>query len=102
MGELDAAIGPGSPHTMRSAVVQAAQAAAGEVATVVIAGLDDLLLAQDRYRAERLADALAARDIGVVLLLTHADQSRDVAADERPGGHAVRVGRRVPGRDGCP
>ncbi len=76
VGELDAAIGPGSPHTMRAAVVQAAQAAAGGVATVVVAGLDDLLLAQDRYRAERLADALAERGLGVVLLLTHEDQPR--------------------------
>ena len=69
---------------------------------MVIVGLDDLLLAQDRYRAERLADALAERDIGVVLLLTHADQSRDVAADDDRDGPAVRAGRRVPGRDGCP
>ena len=84
VGELDAAIGPGSPHTMRSAVVEAAQAVAGGVATVVVAGLDDLLLAQDRYRAERLADALAARGIGVVLLLTHADHARDLATDGRP------------------
>ena len=83
VGELDAAIGPGSPHTMRSALVDAAQAVASGVRTVVITGLDELLLAQDRHRTERLADALAGRGLGVVLLLTHADESATPA--EPPG-----------------
>jgi RND superfamily putative drug exporter len=83
VGELERAIGPGSPHTMRSALVDAAQAVASGVRTVVITGLDALLLAQDRHRTERLADALAGHGLAVVLLLTHADET--AAPTDPPG-----------------
>ena len=85
VGELDAAIGAGSPHTMRSAVVQAAQAAGR----------------RGRDRGDRRARRPAARPgpatapsgsptpspsaaSAVVLLLDPRRPSRDIAADERP------------------
>ncbi|GAA2126117.1 MMPL family transporter [Nocardioides bigeumensis] len=83
VGELKRAIGSGSPHTMRSALVDAAQAVASGVRTVVITGLDALLLAQDRHRTERLADALAGHGLAVVLLLTHAGET--AAPTDPPG-----------------
>jgi hypothetical protein len=48
--------------------VEAAQALAQGVEVLVLTGLDDLLLADDRHRAERLAVALAVRGPAVVLL----------------------------------
>ena len=66
--ELGEAAGPASSRTLDPAFVEAAQALAQGVEVIVLTGLDDLLLAEDRQRAERLAGALADRGVAVVLL----------------------------------
>jgi RND superfamily putative drug exporter len=66
--ELDDALGSTSSPALGPAVVEAAQALAQGVEVVVLTGLDDLLLTDDRDRAERLAAALADRGPAVVLL----------------------------------
>ena len=68
VSELSGAVGSAASRVLGPAVVQAAQALAHGVEVVVLTGLDDLLLAEDRQRAERLAAALAARGVAVVLL----------------------------------
>ncbi|QBR93832.1 MMPL family transporter [Nocardioides euryhalodurans] len=72
--ELDAHVGPGGSAVLWPATVQAAQALARQVEVVVLSGRDDLLLADDRRRADRLAAALADRGAGVVLLRTAPDE----------------------------
>ena len=68
VSELGEAAGPAASRALGPAVVEAAQALASEVEVVVLTGLDDLLLADDRRRAERLAGALADRGVAVLLL----------------------------------
>ena len=68
VSELGEAVGPAASRVLGPAVVQAAQALAHGVEVVVLTGLDDLLLSEDRQRAERLASALADRGVAVVLL----------------------------------
>jgi RND superfamily putative drug exporter len=67
-GELHDTVGSASSPTLGPAVVEAAQAVAHGVEVVVLTGLDDLLLADDRHLAERLAAAIADRGPAVVLL----------------------------------
>jgi RND superfamily putative drug exporter len=95
VGGLERAIGPGSPHTMRSALVDAALAVAGGVQMVVVTGMDDLLLDQDRDRTERLAEALAGHGLGVILLLTDADRG-DTAVEPQAVPASAAAGEPVP------
>ena len=57
-----------------------------DVGIVVVSGLDWLLLTDDRYRSERLVGDLAARGLGVLLLLARTEvttgpHSRDESPD---------------------
>ncbi len=83
--ELEHVIGPGSPHTLQAAVVRAAHAVTAGVSIVVVSGLDWLLLADDRYRSERLVEDLAARGLGVVLLVARTEVATEPdSPDESP------------------
>jgi RND superfamily putative drug exporter len=100
--DLEQSVGPASPHSMRPALVQAAEALEQQAALVVLVGLDGLLLAPDRHRATRLAHALAAPGIGVVVLEAPArgrgpvpeqaqqhpvEQAGDLTVEETRGSH---------------
>jgi RND superfamily putative drug exporter len=83
--ELEHVIGPGSPHTLQAAVVRSAHAVTSGASILVVSGLDWLLLADDRYRSERLVEDLAARGLGVVLLLARAEATSEPdSPDESP------------------
>jgi RND superfamily putative drug exporter len=83
--DLERALGPGSPHTLHAALVRSAHAVTSGASIVVVSGLDWLLLADDRHRSERLVDDLAARGLGVVLLVAPAEVTPEPdSPDESP------------------
>ena len=71
---------------LRTPVVHAAMALAGDVKVVVLAGMEDLADQRDRARARSLATDLAARGVAVVLLAPP-----DERGDPRPVERADEV-----------
>jgi RND superfamily putative drug exporter len=90
VAELEQVIGPGSPHTLQAAVVRSAHAVTSGVSIVVVSGLGRLLLADDRHRSERLVQDLAARGLGVVLLLARAEVTTEPGSPDESAELAVR------------
>ena len=79
--ELGTLVGSDDSRTLWPATVQAAQAVARDVELIALAGTDDLLLTEDRQRAERLAAELAELGPAVVLLREPTPTGRQMSDD---------------------